>query len=66
MKIRQTLLELPAGQRVLEEIIADPQHDLKSTALSSVVHDGKVKHFVLVVWNDRGAEHHTYMPGPQD
>ncbi|HEY3321155.1 MAG TPA: hypothetical protein VGP72_11865 [Planctomycetota bacterium] len=65
MKIRHVLLELPEKLSVLNEIIADPEHELKSTALSSVVQEGTLRHFVLVIWGDKDPTHHSYLPGPQ-
>ena len=50
MKVETKLVELPGEQKVMDEIVGDGDHEVKTVSLSSVVHEGQLKHFALVVW----------------
>jgi len=59
MKKKHMIVKLPAENENLDKIISDDKHDIKHVAFSSVVVDGKVEHFALVVWHD--AEYGDHM-----
>lgn len=61
MQVRNVVLELPAESKELNDIVQDKDHDIQNMSLSSSVVDGEVKHFVLVVWEDRVKEEHWHV-----
>ena len=64
VKVETKIVELPTEQELLKEILADSDHDVKNISLSTVVHEGRLKHFALVVWSDKGKAEHWYLGGP--
>ena len=59
MQIKHAVLELPLRKEDFESILADANHEVQHVAFSSVVDQGHVRHFVLVVWHD--AEYGDHM-----
>ena len=60
MKKKHLILELPKDGGNLNKIISDDQHDLQQVSLSSVVVNGEVRHFVLVLWHDSEYGDHQF------
>lgn len=51
-KQKHVILELPAQEAKLNAMISDQAVDITNIGFSSVVVDGEVKHFALVIWHD--------------
>lgn len=51
-KQKHVILELPAQKEKLNAMISDQAVDLTNIGFSSVVVDGEVKHFALLIWHD--------------
>jgi hypothetical protein len=60
MKKKHTIVELPKDNGNLDKIISDEKHNVQEVSLSSVVVNGEVKHFVLVVWHDEEYGDHQF------
>jgi hypothetical protein len=51
-KQKHVILELPEQAAELDQMISNQAHDITNIGFSSVVVDGTVKHFALVIWHD--------------
>ncbi len=63
MKTSHAIVELPAQEKVLDKITADAQHEIISISHSSAATDDGIKHFVLIVWNDKDTSDHWHVGG---
>ncbi len=59
MKKKHMIVKLPDEKEYLDKIISDDHHEVKHVAFSSIVKDGKIEHYVLIVWHD--AEYGDHM-----
>lgn len=58
--IKHIILDLSTQEEDLDKIISDEKHSIKHMDFSSVVVEGKVKHFVLVIWHDEEYGDHMF------
>ncbi|MDP6045958.1 MAG: hypothetical protein QGH94_17905 [Phycisphaerae bacterium] len=61
MKTTHTILNLPEQGEILNEIVADKEHEIISVSLSSTSDESVVKHFALVVWLDKDDSEHWHV-----
>ena len=59
MQKKHILLELPERGDDFQRIISDEKHDVRQVSLSSIW-DGKIRHFVLIVWHDEEYGDHMF------